>query len=338
VEFTDDHYNTHELAGLIYHSGVLTERDWKMCLRNNEITVDGQIAKPQHPLADGNRVLIRGCSYDVCNGGGNARLQLVGTESSERNSIGGEIRVHAGYHKCLSEYAKKVYHRTCKHLVLPNASFRHYYHRADAFYADCARHKITSISGQCLDLDRFDDIKIVRFVRDPRDLLVSGYFYHKRGAEHWCALENPTDLDWLMVNGAVPGSLPADTSLTTYLNAVSLEEGLFAELEFRRFHFESMMAWPDNDSRIRVFQYEDILGHEAQVFGEIFEFYGFSLPVQFVGKHYARKYRAGQRSSIKSHIRNPSSGQWRQYFTPQLTQLFSERYEKLLTRYNYPVE
>lgn len=338
LKFSDAHYNTHELAGLIHHSGVLTAHDLGMCLKNRQVSVNGQPAKPQMAVAPGDRVLIRGHGYDVCAGGGNQRLQLSGADSADASLIRGKIRVHAGYHKCLTEYAKKVYQRTCQNPVYREGSFKHYFHRLDAFYADCARHTICSISGQFIDLHRFEDVKVVRFIRDPRDLLVSGYFYHKRGAEHWCALQNATDLDWKMVNGAVPPSLPADTSLATYLKKASIEDGLLAELAFRRFHFASMLAWPDDDSRVRVFRYEDILGNETNVFADIFDFYGMSFPVRLVARHYARKFRAGQRASNKKHIRDPSSGQWRQYFTPRMTSLFKDCYGELLLKYDYPLE
>jgi sulfotransferase family protein len=338
MDFRDDQYDTHELSGLIHHSGVLTEDDLTQCLQNNEITVDGILGIPTTPMLPGSQVSIRGAAYRVHSGGGNGRLQLIGIEPTDGHRIGGKIRVHAGYHKCLSEYAKKVYRRTCENPVLRNSSFKHYYHRHDAFYADCARHTITSISGHCVELERFDDIRVVRFIRDPRDLLVSGYFYHKRGAEHWCALGNATDMDWKMVNGAVPPTLPTDTSLTYYLNQVPLEEGLLAELEFRRHHFDSMLSWPERDPRVRLFRYEDILGNEAAVFGEIFDFYGFSYPARFVAKRYAHKYRAGSRSSKKKHIRNPNAGQWRQYFTPRIHRVFNEQFSHLLDRYNYPLD
>lgn len=338
MHYLDDHYNTHQLAGLIQHSGVLTERDLARCLGNREITMAGQAAVAHMPVAPGDRVLIRGAAYDVCAGGGNQRLQLCAADSTAAPPVPGRVRVHAGYHKCLSEYAKKVYQRSCSSRLLPAASFQHYYHRVDAFYADCARHTISSISGHCLDLKRFEDIRVVRFIRDPRDLLVSGYFYHKRGAEHWCALENATDMDWEMVRGAVPSALPADTSLATYLQTASLEDGLLAELEFRRFHFDSMLAWPACDSRVRLFRYEDILGNEESVFNDIFDFFGFAYPARIVAKHNARKFRAGARASNRKHIRDPSSGQWRHYFTPDVAARFSAQYGALLQKYDYPLD
>jgi pyruvate/2-oxoglutarate dehydrogenase complex dihydrolipoamide dehydrogenase (E3) component len=57
---------------------------------------------------------------------------------------------------------------------------------------------MTSLSGHALDLDQFEDIKVIRFIRDPRDLIISGYFYHKRGGEDWCDYKNPTTVDYTL--------------------------------------------------------------------------------------------------------------------------------------------
>lgn len=166
---------------------------------------------------------------------------------------------------------------------------------------------------------------------------MSGYFYHRRGAEHWCELPNPNDIDWLMVNGAVPAGLPEGMTLTGYLNSVSLEEGLLAELEFRRHHFASMRLWPISDPRIRLFKYEEIIGRESEVFGEICRFFELPFSARLAGPYYARRYRAGQKSSKSTHIRNPNAGQWREYFTPRLRQKFLDSYGDILERYHYPL-
>ena len=125
------------------------------------------------------------------------------------------------------------------------------------------------MSGYAIDLERYSDIRVVRFLRDPRDMLVSGYFYHKRGGESWTRLDEPNEVDWRVVNGCVPSVLPRGTSLAAYLNEVDIEAGLLAEIEFRTRHFDSMMDWPVGDDRILEVRYEDILGRERQSFREI---------------------------------------------------------------------
>lgn len=177
---------------------------------------------------------------------------------------------------------------------------------------------------------------VVRFIRDPRDLLVSSYFYHKRSAEAWCDLAAPKDIDWKIVNGAVPDVL-GEHSLSAYLNSVSLETGLFAELEFRRFHFESMRTWPLQDERVKLFKYEDIIGREAEVFADLLAFMEMPVALRMAGKHYAKRYSAVKKGGKKGHIRNANSGQWRQYFTPALQSRFNALYGDILERYGYPL-
>jgi hypothetical protein len=250
-------------------------------------------------------------------------------------TIKGKIRVHAGYHKCLTRYSKKIYNSLCKRRFSSVNRFKHFFHRLDHFYEKCQLFDISSISGNYIDLDRFEDIRVVRVLRDPRDLIISGYFYHKRAAEPWTKLTNPTDEDWKLVRGAVPAKLPADITFAQYLNDVSMEEGLHAEIEFRKYHYQSMLEWPDNDPRVILLKYEDIIKNETQAYWKILSFFGFSLPTRFIGSRLAKQYSAKSKHAAVKHIRNPISGQWREHFTPELTKRFNELYGEVLNRYGY---
>jgi len=141
-----------------------------------------------------------------------------------------------------------------------------------------------------------------------------------------------------MVNGAVPVGLPEHLDLADYLNQVSQEEGLSAELDFRRFHFESMMAWPEKDERVCLYRYEDVLGREGPTFKSMFEFLEMPKFATRAAGYYARRYSAGKKTVKAGHIRNASSGQWRELFSPELKQRFNERYGDLLERYGYPLD
>lgn len=326
------------LDTLLDHAGIASPKQILAFSDGGLLLINGCRSISQDHVKPGDRILLPPGEFIVIKGG-SGRLQLNGIEEFTPKKIAGRVRVHAGYHKCLTEYCKSVYRKTCRSVWFgKTASFKHYYHRLDAFYQDCHRHTITSVSGQSIDLDRFDDIRVVRFIRDPRDLLVSGYFYHKRSAEHWCDLVDPVDLDWLVVNGAVPQRLPHGNSLSGYLNQASMEEGLLAELEFRHHHFESMKHWPVSDERIRLFRYEDILGNEAEVFREILGFYELPWLACYNGVRYARLFSAAQKSGKAGHIRNASSGQWREYFSPGLRKTFNDQYGDLLLHLGYPLE
>lgn len=250
--------------------------------------------------------------------------------------IKGRRRVHCSYHKCLTVYFQKVLSRLYRSPFGPSGEYRHFNSQVDSFYLECENYAVSSVNNHFLDLDRFEDVRVTRFVRDPRDLIVSGYFYHKRAAESWCEVVSPAEKDWMIVNGTIPDALAPSWSFARYLNEVSLEEGLLAELRFRRGHFESMRAWPGDDARIEVFRYEEILGREVEVFDRIFRFYEMPFSARQLGLHFARSFLAVKRSGRSDHIRDPVSGQWREVFTPEVTRQFNAEYADLIEKLGYP--
>lgn len=333
-----------QLEHVAVATGVLRRKEVRWLCLTGRIRRNGRRVGENDFLEPGDKLEIRRSVYDVVNGGGD-RLGLHHRTGDAVARIATPVRVHCGYHKCLTMLSRKIYRRASIALGLSAAAFgkrrtgfRHFFHRHDAWLENCGRFGITSMSGHCPDLDRFDDIKVVRFIRDPRDLVISGYFYHKRAGEHWCRYQNPTEVDFEVVNGAVPSALPKDRSLTDYLNEVTLEEGLAAEIEFRRHHLESMMRWPGDDDRVRTFRYEEIMGNEAATFREIFSFFDFPERLVERAARDAHNYRAGAKEAKKGHSRNPRSRQWQELFSPELNRKFVDRYEPLLRRYRYPLE
>ncbi|MEM7587021.1 MAG: sulfotransferase domain-containing protein [Acidobacteriota bacterium] len=245
--------------------------------------------------------------------------------------------IHCSYHKCLTVYFKRVMHATFN-LCLPwSGGHRHYNSDLEAFAADFRKRRVASVNNRFLDLERLGRFKISRFVRDPRDLVVSGYFYHRRGAEAWTRIAGPTAEDWAFANGCVPEGLQAQPqmSFADYLQSLSPEDGLLAELEFRRYHFESMARWPVEHPDILTFRYEDILGNEARVFDELFEFYGLSWLETALARRFVRRYSL-RKLPADAHVRNPKSGQWREHFTPRVRQAFEDRHGGLIERLGYP--
>lgn len=253
--------------------------------------------------------------------------------------LGGEPPlVHCSFHKCLTVYFGRVMKAVFNRCLPWSAGFRHYNSDAEEFYSRFREDRVSSINNRALDLARLGRFRISRFVRDPRDLVVSGYFYHRKGKEEWTRLEAPTEEDWRFANGVVPEGLRrAGTSFSSYLRSLPEEEGLLAELEFRTRHFESMDAWPEDHPDILLRRYEEIPGNEEKIFGEIFSFYGFSRLERFLAGLFVRRYSLRRRAA-DPHVRNPSAGQWRRHFTPRVREAFDDRFPGLIERLGYPPE
>jgi len=246
--------------------------------------------------------------------------------------------IHCSYHKCLTVYYRRVMDAVFNRCRPWGAGYRHYNSHLEDFYEQFRQDRLSSVNNRALDLDRVAPFRISRFIRDPRDLVVSGYFYHRRGAEAWVRIEAPTEEDWYFANGVMPEGLKAaNTSFAKYLQSIPEEEGLMAELEFRTRHLDSMARWPAKHPDIVTYRYEDILGNEQEVFRELFEFYGLSRFERWLGAIFAGRHSIGKRRG-DPHIRNPASGQWRQFFTPRIRQVFDANYAQLVSQLGYPSE
>jgi len=244
--------------------------------------------------------------------------------------------IHCSYHKCLTVYFRRVMNAVFNRCLPWTGGYQHYNSDLAAFETRFASHRVASVNNRVLDLDRLGDFRLTRFVRDPRDLVVSGYFYHRRGAEPWCTMEDPADEDWEFANGRVPEGLrSAGGSFAGYLQARSEEDGLLAELEFRRPHFDSMTAWPTAHPDVVTFRYEEILGHELEIFRAIFDHYELSPVERRLGLFFADRHSLARRQARDPHIRNPTSGQWRKHFTPRVKEAFDADWAGLVERLGY---
>ena len=216
--------------------------------------------------------------------------------------------------------------------------YHHFESIEGVFYNRNHKYRSCSTNSFAIDTERLnDDFRITRFIRDPRDLIISGYFYHKRGAEPWFRMKRPSNKYWSPINGNLPQGMldKPDYSYAEYLSSLDLEEGLLAEMEFRKFHFESMRLWKE-DSRIRIFKYENIIFNEEEeeVFNQIAEHLELSSREKRRVKKYAEKFSLKNQGKNK-HVKNPKSNQWKENFTDKVTEVFNKNYGDLLDLYDY---
>ena len=222
------------------------------------------------------------------------------------------------------------------HGVFPLGGYGHFESRLEDFQRERGKYRISSLNNHVLDFDLLAaEDRVSRFIRDPRDLVVSGYFYHKRGAEAWCKIRDPREENLLAVNGCVPQAMQKGESIAECLQRLDEEEGLMAEIDFRANHFDSMLAWPENDSRVVVYRYEDILGQERETMQRVAAHLQMELWRRWVIGFLAAKYSAQKQSQKTEHIRNPESAQWKKHFTNRVEEYFQSRHPELLVKLGY---
>ncbi len=229
------------------------------------------------------------------------------------------IRVHCSYHKCLTVYYLSILTSLYSRHFRYEQGFKHFNSQVEDFYQESGQYRVASVNNHALDFKRLSDpFRISRIIRDPRDLVVSGYFYHKAGTEAWSQIVDPKSDDWQVVNGHIPEKMGAGFSFSSYLQDLSKEDGVMAEIDFRKNHFNSMRLWPTDDPRVKLFRYEDLIGHERKVFWQIFSHYKLPLIERIIGVRLADQLSASKQTSNRSHIRNPKSGQWKEHFSARV--------------------
>jgi len=84
--------------------------------------------------------------------------------------------IHCSYHKCLTVYYGRIMKAVFNRCLSWSSGYRHFNSHLEDFYQAFSKHRIASVNNRALDLERLGQFRISRFVRDPRDLVVSGYF------------------------------------------------------------------------------------------------------------------------------------------------------------------
>ncbi|MEQ9299459.1 MAG: sulfotransferase domain-containing protein [Cyclobacteriaceae bacterium] len=194
-------------------------------------------------------------------------------------------------------------------------------------------------------------------IRDPRDVVVSGYFSHKHS--------HGTDNDW---EELVPHR--------DKLLKLSFEQGLMEEIDFNEYTIRSMESWDYSNDNILELRYEQLVEDPYGVLVSAFDSIGvidhsqiytrsikssFSCFLSNVKRRlisrdhasttipigdllrilYENNYSrmaGGRKSGIenqKSHYRKGVSGDWKNYFNEDHKSYFKERYNEVLIKLGY---
>lgn len=174
------------------------------------------------------------------------------------------------------------------------------------------------------ELHKPDSYRAFFVYRDPRDIVVSGYFLRR--------------------NTATLGNTAEERD---HLQSVSLEDGLLYMIErlHRRGLFEAFRSWHAalEDENVKLIAYEDLTGEDG--FGHLQDLFNF-CDISIEGQEFRELLndcrfdrlsggRTAGHSDRASHYRKGLSGDWINHFTPRVQGRFAEAAGDLLQLFGY---
>ncbi|MBZ6380020.1 hypothetical protein B5C34_14420 [Pacificimonas flava] len=191
----------------------------------------------------------------------------------------------------------------------------------------------------------------VHVVRDPRDVLVSGYQYHLRTKEPWCSStdftgSSPTAIPYIIRHRSDDflEAYRADLAGQSYqarLNELDRRGGLIFEMDhFARWTFEAMEAWDYERDDVLEVTFEELMSNFDDTFARIFTFMGFEGRLFEEAMETARTQDLSRKSEAEiekmGHVTSKTTSRWRDILDEGLLDEFRSRFGDLPERLGYP--
>ena len=285
--------------------------------------------------------------------------------------------VYFGHHKCAStwidtiikevvkehgyEYRGFVDHQTPQgHGPLTDYSTTVRREDLAAYVAAEGIEVVSCLAADDAQVEALQPLKGVHVIRDPRDIIVSGYFSHKHS--------HPV------------GHLPHMAAHRQQLQEVSKDEGLLLEMDYAASALQDMADWDYENPDILELKMEELTARPYEGFLRIFSHFGLldeeggyrllhrlkvfmqiltnrvslkrrmplnvrrTMPVNaglLLDRVYDNRFekktkgRAKGEADVKSHYRKGKAGDWRNHFTPDHAAAFKGRFGTLASDLGY---
>jgi hypothetical protein len=171
-------------------------------------------------------------------------------------------------------------------------------------------------------------VRCIHVIRDPRDVIISGCFYHVKTTEKWANTPR------------------AEFGGKNYREAIAALPNDHDKLVFEMKHtgkksIDDMINWNYQDQDVFEARYEDLIDDtEYRVFRPMMEFVGFhgadlDAVLEMVRANSLFGGAQGSTTNAKDHVRSGESRQWPKTFTPALKTAFKELHPEVLQRLGY---
>ncbi len=253
------------------------------------------------------------------------------------------IVIHFGYHKCLTVYVNKILSALSDEYHFRFKQFRRHHQEKIEDYLD---ERVPGIyapqNNPYLELDKIGPYRASHFIRNPRDLVVSGYKYHLWTDEDWCVRK---DYRWKRITKheafrkyiePSEENFPSGVSYQEYLNSLDKFKGLILEIIRNYGSITHMGKWDYNNPNVIEIKYEDIIGNEGAVFERIFDHYGLNPEIRKRGVELAEAFSLkNMKKEEKTHVRDGSLEQWRKGMETEHVRIFDELYPDVMDKLGY---
>jgi len=171
------------------------------------------------------------------------------------------------------------------------------------------------------------DFRAFHVIRDPRDIMVSGYFWHISDRSMTPKAANLWD----------------DDRRQRLRAAADQESALLLEVDFCACYLDSIAEWDYTRPDILELRYEDMVADPTAFVARAFDFIGMPpLPdggLARLMQDFAFEKLSGGRAlgeeSRSEKYRKGLPGDWRNHFTPRITEAFKQRHGALLIHLGY---
>jgi len=164
----------------------------------------------------------------------------------------------------------------------------------------------------------------IHMIRDPRDVVISGCFYHQRSKEAW--LHQPME---------ELGGMTYQEKINTYSD---VDDQLLFEMEnSARITIRDMLAWDYDRPEFRELKYEELIqDHDLGLFHEVFTFLGFpgSVIPSLLAISFNKSLFSG-RVKKSSHLRSGKAREWKGKLKPIHKERFVELFGDGLVKLGY---
>jgi hypothetical protein len=226
------------------------------------------------------------------------------------------LLVHCGYHKVGTVWFRQVLLSVMRPYGLRQQEGKSAPIRSDAdlaFYANAASFDRSQLGAR--------PFRGTHLIRDPRDLLVSGYEYHLKTAEPW-ALR--------------PDARYEGRSYQEHLRSVGEHEGLMVELERMTAPTAAAFGqWDYLQPEFLELRFEDAVADELATFDRIFRWYGLNDSAVAIGMAAVDRLSLRRGGALPNHARAGRPGEWRDRLAPEHLERFRALTGDLVVRLGY---